>query len=248
VDGVALAFTIAVMRFSLRLLPICFLILPPASVMAQTSGLANPPMSGKDGVYEVPASDLKKLDSSAAVEFPRELSAYEVSETVAIEVTVSAEGKVRKAKAVSGKIEALKDAAEKTVKKWEFEPYLVNGTPVPVRTEITLNFNNTLDHYRDPNGDAPVHLDERSAKGLIAKNVQPQYPQDARLAHIQGVVELRVIVGEDGRVHALHIIKGHPMLATAAYNAVRQWEFKPYVENGKTLPVDTKETVTFSIR
>jgi periplasmic protein TonB len=59
---------------------------------------------------------------------------------------------------------------------------------------------------------------------------------------------LRVIVGEDGRVHALHIIKGHPMLATAAYNAVRQWEFKPYVENGKTLPVDTKETVTFSIR
>jgi TonB family protein len=248
VDGVALAFTIAVMRFSLRLLPICFLILPPASVMAQTSGLANPPMSGKDSVYEVPASDLKKLDSSAAVEFPRELSAYEISETVAIEVTVSAEGKVRKAKAVSGKLEALKDAAEKTVKKWEFEPYLVNGTPVPVRTEITLNFNNTLDHYRDPNGDAQVHLDEKSAKGLIAKNVPPQYPPDARVAHIQGVVELRVIVGEDGRVHALHIIKGHPMLATAAYNAVRQWEFKPYVENGKTLPVDTKETVTFSIR
>jgi periplasmic protein TonB len=93
-----------------------------------------------------------------------------------------------------------------------------------------------------------VHLDEQSAKGLIAKSVQPQYPPDARLAHIQGVVELRVIVGEDGRVHALHIIKGHPMLATAAYNAVRQWEFKPYVENGKTLPVDTKETVTFSIR
>ena len=57
-----------------------------------------------------------------------------------------------------------------------------------------------------------------------------------------------MIVGEDGRVHALHIIKGHPMLAAAAYNAVRQWEFKPYVENGKILPVDTKETVTFSIR
>ena len=216
--------------------------------MAQTANLAHPPKPGTDGVYEVSASNLKKLDSSPAAEFPRELSAYEVTDTVAIEVTVSPEGRVRKAKAVSGKIEALKDAAEKAVKKWAFEPYLVNGTPVPVRTEITLNFNNTLDHYRDPNGDAPVHLDEKTAQGLITKNVQPQYPPDARLAHIQGAVELRVIVGEDGRVHALHIIKGHPMLAAAAYNAVRQWEFKPYVENGKTLPVDTKETVTFSIR
>jgi TonB family protein len=237
------------MLFSLRLLPICFLILlPPASVMAQTASLANAPKPGTDGVYEVPASNLKKLDSSPAVEFPRELSAYEVADTVAIEVTVSTEGKVRKAKAVSGKIPVLKDAAEKTVKKWEFEPYLVNGTPVPVRTQITLNFNNTLDHYRDPNGDAPVHLDEKSAKALIAKSIQPQYPPDARQAHIQGAVELRVIVGKDGRVHALHIITGHPLLAAAAYNAVRQWEFKPYVENGKTLPVDTNETVTFSIR
>jgi protein TonB len=70
----------------------------------------------------------------------------------------------------------------------------------------------------------------------------------ARLGGITGAVELRVIVGEDGRVHALHIITGHPLLATAAYNAVRQWEFKPYVENGKTLPVDTNLTVTFSVR
>lgn len=243
------AFTIAMMRFSLRLLPICFLILLlPTSVMAQTASLAHPPKPGVDGVYEVPASNLKKLDSSAAVEFPRELSAYEVTDTVAIDVTISPEGRVRKAKAVSGKIDALKDMAEKTVKKWAFEPYLVNGTPVPVRTEITLNFNNTLDHYRDPNGDAPVHLDQKTAQGLVAKRVEPQYPPDARLGHIQGAVELRVIVGEDGRVHALHIIKGHPMLAAAAYNAVRQWEFKPYVENGKTLPVDTNVTVTFSIR
>ena len=60
-------------------------------------------------------------------------------------------------------------------------------------------------------------------------------------------MELRVIVGMDGRVHALHIIRGHPILATAAYNAVRQWEFKPYVENGKTFPVDTRVTLNFTL-
>jgi TonB family protein len=216
-------------------------------MMAQTAGLAQQPKPGVDGAYEVPVSNLKKLDSSAAVEFPHELSAYEVTDTVAIEVIISPEGKVKKAKAVSGKIDALKEAAEKTAKKWTFEPYLINGTPVPVRTEITFNFNNTLDHYRDPNGDAPVRVDQKTAQGLVTKRVDPQYPPDAHVSHIQGTVELRAIVGEDGRIHALHIIKGHPILAAAAYKAVRQWEFKPYVENGKNLPLDTNLTVTFTM-
>ena len=237
------------MRFSLCLLAMCSLILlAPTSVMAQTAGLDHPPKPGTNGVYEVPSSDLKKLNPSAAVEFPRQLSAYEITDTVAVEVTVSPEGRVKKAKAVSGKLDALKEAAEKTVRTWAFEPYLINGSPVPVRTELTFKFNNTLDQYRDPSGDAPVRLDQKTAQGLVTKRVEPVYPAEAGLAHIQGVVELRVIVGEDSRVHALHIIKGHPILAAAAYNAVRQWEFMPYVENGKTLPVDTNVTVTFTIQ
>jgi TonB family protein len=215
--------------------------------MAQTAGLADPPKAGTDGVYEVKASSLKKLNSSPPIEFPREWSAYEITDSVTIEATVSPEGRVKKAKAMSGQLEPLKEAAEKAVKKWAFEPYLVNGTPVPVCTEITINFN-TLDHYREPNGDVPVHLDEKTAIALVTKGFDPQYPPEALAARIQGEVELRVIVGEDGRVHALHIIKGHPLLAPAAYNAVRRWEFKPYVENGKTLPVDTKVIIMFKPR
>ena len=199
-------------------------------------------------MYEVSISELKKLNSSPAVELPREFSAYEITDSVAVEVIVSPEGKVKKAKAVSGRIDALKEAAEQKVRKWEFEPYMINGNAVPVRTEITFNFNNTLDNYHAQNGDLPVHLDQKTAHALVIKRVNPEYPPDARIAHITGEVELRVIVGEDGHIHALHIIKGHPLLAPAAYNAVRHWEFKPYVENGKTRPVDTNLTVTFSIR
>jgi hypothetical protein len=87
-------------------------------------------------VYEVPALNLKKLDSSAAVEFPRELSVYEVTDTSAIEVTVSPEGGVEKSEGVSGKIDALKEVAEKTLKKYaRFEPHLIG----PVRTEIKIS-------------------------------------------------------------------------------------------------------------
>jgi len=213
--------------------------------MAQTPVPADPAKPGTDGVYEVPAANLKKLPSSPGVEFPRELSAYEINDTVTIEATISPEGRVKKAKAIHEDREALKVAAENAVKKWAFEPYLVNGTAVPVRTEITINFKNTLDNYRAPNGDIPVHLDEKAAQTLVTKAFEPQYPPEALVARIEGPVDLRLIVGEDGRVHALHIIKGHPLLAPAAYNAVRRWEFKPYVENGKTVPVDTNVTIMF---
>ena len=164
------------MPFSLRLLQVCslvLLLLP--SVIAQTVGLTHTPAPGTDGVYDVAASDLKKLDSSPKVEFPPELSAYELADRVAITVNVSPEGKVKKAKAVSGKIYALKEAAEKMVKQWTFQPYLVNGTAVPVRTEITFNFDNTLDHYRDSKGDIPVRLDETTSHVLITKKIPPHW-------------------------------------------------------------------------
>jgi len=228
---------------------VCFLVLlaTPRMTLGQEASPAQPPNPGTDRMYEVAASDLIKLDSSPKVEFPRQLAAYEVADKVVIALTISPQGKVEKAKAVSGKIDTLKEVTEQTARKWEFRPYLVNGTPVPVRTEITFNFDNTFDHYHDPDGDVPVHLDEKESHVLIVKSVPPHYPPDARSSRIQGSVPLRVIVGKDGRVQGLHIIRGHPMLAPAAYVAVRQWEFKPYVENGKTVPVDTKVTVDFSL-
>ncbi len=233
------------MRFSLRLLELGYFALLSLSVTFAQS-VSRAPTPGTDGVYEVAAAEIKRLPSSPSVEFPRELSAYEIADSVTIALTITPEGKVKKAKAVSGKIDSLKEAAEKTVKKWAFQPYLVNGTPVPIRTEIVVDFDNTFDRYRDPKGNVPMHLDEKTSRALIVKSVQPNYPPDARVARIQGRVALRVIIGEDGRVLALHIIRGHAMLAPAAYNAVRTWEFRPYVENGKAVPVDTLLNIDFT--
>lgn len=229
----------------LRLCTLSLLLLPTA--LAQSTSSVDVARPGSDGFYQVTASDLKKLDSSPAVGFPPELSAYELADTVTVAVTISPEGKVQKAKAVGGKNYVLKGVTEKTLKKWAFQPYLVNGAPVPVRSEITFNFENTLDSWCVRNSYTPVRLDEATSRALKLKAVTPQYPASARARGIQGSVELRAVIGEDGRVHALHIISGHPMLAPAAYDAVRLWEFKPYVENGKAQPVDTKVTVNFTL-
>lgn len=59
------------------------------------------------------------------------------------------------------------------------------------------------------------------------KRVNPQYPEIARINHLQGKVYLLVMVGEDGRVQKVTPLGGHPVLAGAAMDAVKHWEYKP---------------------
>lgn len=187
------------------------------------------------------------LPASPKVGFPSDLGAFEIDDTISLVVTVSPDGKVEKVKAVGGKVPLLKDAAEKTVKQWAFEPYAVNGAPVRLRTHINFHFNNTLDTYHDAGGNTPVRLDENASHALLLKSIPPQYPPDARASRIQGQVRLRMIIGKDGHVKRLHVISGHPLLAQAAFNAVRQWTFKPYTVNGVPAEVDTPVTVSFTL-
>jgi TonB family protein len=224
-------------------LQICIsLLLAPLLGFAQNSPAAVP---DAEGYFEVAATNLKPLKSSPRLRFPPELSAREVIDQVVATVTIAPDGTVKATRIVSGKYKELKESVEGTVQRWAFEPYLVNGTPVPVRTKLTFNFDNTLEHYRGPNGEVPVHLDEKTFSAFEIKKIAPIYPEHARSDHVQGSVELRLIVGKDGQLQFLHIIRGSAVLAPAAYEAVRQWQFKPYVENGQAVPVITTVIVNF---
>jgi outer membrane biosynthesis protein TonB len=55
-------------------------------------------------------------------------------------------------------------------------------------------------------------------------------------------------VGEDGAVQHLTVISGNSMLATAASDAVLKWRFKPIVQDGRTLPFQTRVKVDFVLR
>jgi TonB family protein len=59
------------------------------------------------------------------------------------------------------------------------------------------------------------------------QQVNPQYPGIARVKQLQGMVYLLVMVGEDGKVQKVTRLRGHPVLAEAAMNAVKQWVYKP---------------------
>jgi TonB family protein len=81
--------------------------------------------------------------------------------------------------------------------------------------------------------------------GDKTKFVAPQYPQAAKLAHVEGDVVLGAVIDKKGRIRHLHTISGHPLLVPAATDAVRQWQYKPYKLGKQKVEVKTVITVKF---
>jgi TonB family protein len=86
-----------------------------------------------------------------------------------------------------------------------------------------------------------------AGNNYLLERVEPQYPEAAKQQHIQGPVILGVLVGIDGSVKDLSILSGHPLLASAATDAVRQWRFKPHQLKGKAVEFETRITVNFAL-
>jgi protein TonB len=85
------------------------------------------------------------------------------------------------------------------------------------------------------------------AEGLLLHRVVPAYPELARRARISGAVTLRAVIGKEGTIENLRLTSGHPMLAQAALDAVRQWRYRPYLLNREPVEVDTEITVNFNL-
>ena len=66
----------------------------------------------------------------------------------------------------------------------------------------------------------------------------PIYPELAKLARIEGVVTVRALVGRDGKVKEVILLKGvHDLLDRAALDAARGYVFTPALQNKTPVPV-----------
>jgi TonB family protein len=102
----------------------------------------------------------------------------------------------------------------------------------------------TSSEARRPKSGDYVHVEELPE---TITRVPPQYPPAARTAGIEGVVQLRALVVENGSVGDVRVVKGVPGLDDAAMTAVRQWQFKPALTKGKPVAVWVAVPVRFSI-
>jgi protein TonB len=81
----------------------------------------------------------------------------------------------------------------------------------------------------------------------IIREVRPAYPPLARQARISGTVKLEAVIATDGSVQALKVTGGHPLLAPAAVEAVRQWRYQPTTLNGDPVEVTLVIDVHFTL-
>jgi protein TonB len=92
-----------------------------------------------------------------------------------------------------------------------------------------------------------VRVSSGVSQGLLIRKVPPTYPPLARQARIQGTVILQAQISKTGDIENLTLISGHPMLAPAAIEAVKQWKYRPYLLNGEPVEVDTQVQVNFTL-
>ena len=83
---------------------------------------------------------------------------------------------------------------------------------------------------------------------LLVRRVQPSYPILARQAGVEGTVRLHAVIGRDGTIRELEVLSGHPLLVSAARDAVREWRYQPTLLNGEPVEVETYITVVFQLR
>lgn len=83
-------------------------------------------------------------------------------------------------------------------------------------------------------GSAPVCIKDYATSDTILNRVDPM-PTD----HKFNPVPVRIIIGKDGSVEHIHFLSAFPDQAKSITDAVTQWKFKPYVQNGEPVKVET---------
>jgi len=91
-----------------------------------------------------------------------------------------------------------------------------------------------------------VQMSPQTAQS-VSLSVPPNYPLLARQMKVQGAVSLQALISREGTIQELQILSGPAILAAAAREAVRQWRFKPYLQNGEPIETQARITVNFTI-
>jgi len=136
----------------------------------------------------------------------------------------------------------------KEITIWEGKQKLLSASVVAANT-ISAD-----DATLTPTADAlyiplvPTNLEAKVAQGMLMKKVVPVYPAEAKRLRISGQVVLDAVIGVDGHVHDLHVVKApSPEFAGSALWAVSHWVYKPYLLENVPVEVHTTVNVVFTL-
>jgi TonB family protein len=165
-----------------------------------------------------------------APNYPRLAQVTGAKGTVEMIATVGTDGHVRAVKLIRGG-PMLQKAATDAVMQWVYDPQ-----PAETQTLATVTF---------LGNDSPPQPARGIQQAVLISKKDPEYPQAAREAGAKGIVELVATIGTDGRVKAVKVVHGPPMLQEAASDAVMQWRYRPTMLDGAPVEAQTQVFVNF---
>lgn len=78
-----------------------------------------------------------------------------------------------------------------------------------------------------------IYEEGETDQDVIPMQTTLPYPERARELGIEGTLEMLLVIGVNGRVESVEVVKSpHPSISEAARSAVKQWRFKPAQKNG----------------
>ena len=95
----------------------------------------------------------------------------------------------------------------------------------------------------------PIKLKDRKERPKLIHRVNPIYPPQALKSGIQGRIAISAVTDENGDVVKATVIPGLvrlPLLEASALEAIRQWKYEPFLQDGK--PVAVEFTVIANFR
>lgn len=99
-----------------------------------------------------------------------------------------------------------------------------------------------------PDIKVPMRVPSSVGAGLLIRKVIPPYPELAKVMRVEGTVELAATISKIGTIANLRVVSGPPALQQAAFDAVSNWRYRPYLLNGQPVDVETTVNVVFSLQ
>lgn len=97
-------------------------------------------------------------------------------------------------------------------------------------------------------GGGPRRIGGGVSAPVLIYSVEPEFSEEARKAKVAGNVLVNLYVDQNGNPSHVHVIRGVGMgLDEKAVEAVKQYKFKPAMENGKPVLVELNVEVNFQI-
>lgn len=141
-------------------------------------------------------------------------------------VCLDREGHVRESYGLNSDHPEMTDAARSQLASVKFKPAVFHGAPAQVEGILTFAYTTKI-------GDPYPDLSDSEARALVISSVEPHFPPTVT----QGtVLTMKILVGEDGKVHTSGPLTGTNAPSNLVFLGIRDWKFKLPERSGKPTP------------